>query len=119
MALDLALDNRILLNTPLDCAIQELDMIFNTTNTELIGRADFGSAFEQFLWEIVPSIEELKKYIYEKIDRTYFVPQFNPIINVRTEPGELREIYYVEIILNTNSEDEEIINKSHRVYMLT
>ena len=119
MPLDLALDNRILLNDPLDCAIQELDMLFNTTNTELIGNPDYGTGFEQFLWEIAPSIEELKKYIYKKINSTYFIPRFKPEINIHTEPGELREIYYVEIQLNTNSEDEEIINKSRRVYMLT
>ena len=67
MPLDLSLDNRIMLNTKLDCAIQELDMLFNTTNTELIGKPEYGTNFEQFLWQLTPSTDELRKYIYQKI----------------------------------------------------
>ncbi len=119
MALDLSLDNRIILNTRLDCAIQELDMIFNTTNTELIGDVTYGTNFEQFLWQLTPSTEELRKYIYEKISHTYFVSQFNVTVNIRTELGQLRDIYYVEMSFNIDSDDEDIQTKSHRVYMLT
>lgn len=119
MATDFALDNRVLLDNSLDCAIQELDMLFNTTNTELIGNAAFGTNFEQFLWEIAPSTEELEKYIYEKIGKTYFLSQYDVGVSIRTELGTTRDIYYVEISLKTNSDDEEIQHKSRRVYMLT
>ena len=44
--------------------------------------------------------------------------QYEVDINIRTELGELRDIYYVEITLKTDSEDEEIKMKSRRVYML-
>lgn len=118
MPLDLSLDNRIMLNTKLDCAIQELDMLFNTTNTEIIGKPEYGTNFEQFLWQLTPSTDELRKYIYQKIKDTYFVSQYEVDINIRTELGELRDIYYVEITLKTDSEDEEIKMKSRRVYML-
>ena len=63
--LDLALDDRIFLNDPIDCAVQELDIILNTNCTELIGYTDYGTNFEQFLWEMTPSVEEIKKYIKE------------------------------------------------------
>lgn len=119
MVFDFALDNRILLTSKLDCALQELDMLFNTTNTELIGNTEYGTNFEQFLWQLTPSTQELKNYIYRKIKNTYFLSQYEVTINIRTEAGTLRDIYYVEISLNTNSGDEEIIKKSQKVYMLT
>lgn len=119
MAFDFSLDNRIVLTNKLDCALQELDMLFNTTNTELIGEIDYGTNFEQFLWQLTPSTEELRNYIYRKIKDTYFLSQYDVSINVRTDLGTLRDIYYVEITLNTNSDDEEIKKKSQKVYMLT
>ena len=35
--LDLAIDNRVFIYDIIDAAIQEIDLLFNTTNTELIG----------------------------------------------------------------------------------
>lgn len=117
--MDFSLDNRIMLNDNLDCAIQELDMLFNTTNTELIGDTNYGTNFEQFLWQLTPSPSELKKYINDKIQQyTYYMSQYEYDINIRTELGELRDIYYVEITIKTNSDDEETKMKSRRVYML-
>ena len=118
-AIDFSLDNRIMLDNRLDCAIQELDMLFNTTNTELIGDTNYGTNFEQFLWQLTPSPSELKRYINEKIQQyTYYMLQYDYDINIKTELGELRDIYYVEITLTTDSDDEETEMKSHRVYML-
>lgn len=118
MILDFALDNRIFLTDELDCAIQELDMLFNTTNTELIGKPDYGTNFEQFLWTITPTTGALKEYIDQKIFGTYFLKKFKPEVTVTTEPGDQRDIYYVTIDLNVESDDEEIKKKSTRVYML-
>ena len=118
MTLDLAIDDRVMIDTEFDCAIQELDMLFNTTNTELIGKPEYGTNFEQFLWQLTPSTVELRKYIREKIDGTYFASQYDIDIDVRTDDGTLRDIYYVEITFHIN-DDEKIQQKTHRVYMLT
>ena len=70
--IDFALDSRIFLNNEFDIAMQELDILFNTENTELIGNPQFGTNFEQFLWQLNPSPNELKRYINEKISGTMF-----------------------------------------------
>ena len=59
--LDLALDTRIFINNELDAALQELDMIFNTENTELIGYPQYGTNWYQFLWQLDYSPEDLQK----------------------------------------------------------
>ena len=74
--LDLALDDRIFLNDPIDCAVQELDLILNTNCTELIGYTEYGTNFEQFLWEMAPSTEEVKNYIRIKLWNTYFLKNY-------------------------------------------
>lgn len=118
MILDLALDNRTVLTSPLDCAVQELDMLFNTTNTEVIGKPEYGTNFEQFLWTLTPMTESLKEYIERKLRDMYFVPQFDPTVEVSVTDGEMRDIYYVTISLKVNSDNPEVLKKSRRVYML-
>ena len=88
MILDFSLDNRTVLTDPLDCAIQELDMMFNTTNTELLGKPEYGTNFEQFLWTLTPMVSSLKEYINGKLGEMLFVPMFDPKVEIQTEPGE-------------------------------
>ena len=45
--IDLAIDSKVFITNEFDAAMQELDIILNTTNTELIGYPSFGTNFEQ------------------------------------------------------------------------
>ena len=95
--IDLALDSRILINSELDAALQELDILFNTETTELINNPEFGCNFEQFLWQLTPATESLKTYIIEKIQQTLFLSKMTYNININLYKGEIRMIYDVEI----------------------
>ena len=95
--LDLSLDYKILLNNKLDAAVQELDILFNTETTELINNPTFGTNFEQFLWQLTPSPQSLKKYIIEKINDTLFLSQFDVSVDIDVYKGEIRMIYDVKI----------------------
>ena len=100
--LDLSLDYKILLNNKLDAAVQELDILFNTETTELINNPTFGTNFEQFLWQLTPSPQALKKYIIEKINDTLFLSQFDVSVDVDVYKGEIRMIYDVKIHVSDN-----------------
>lgn len=95
--IDLAIDSRVFIMTPLDEALQELDILFNTTNTELIGEPTFGTYFEQFLWQTSDVSNELRKYIIDKIQGTYFLSQLTVNVSVEMLKGEYRNIYDVKI----------------------
>jgi len=98
--LDLALDGRIFLNNELDCALQEIDMLLNTENTELIGYPSYGTEFETFLWTLTPTTLEIENYIKEKIETsTFYAKQFELHVNAVYLDGEYRSVYYVRIIL--------------------
>jgi hypothetical protein len=113
--IDLALDGRVFIDTELDAALQELDLLFNTENTELIGYPSYGTNFEQFLWQMTPSPNELEKYINEKItSNTFFLKRMERRINVEILDGQMRDIYHVTINLYNPSSHTQ----GQRIYQL-
>lgn len=102
--IDLAIDGRCFLYNEFDEAIQELDLLFNTENTELIGYPTFGSNFEQFLWMMTPATNELEKYIYELIGNTTYLQRYVQNVEISTVKGEYRLIYKVKIYLKKDKD---------------
>ena len=97
--LDLAIDSRVFIYNELDAALQELDMIFNTENTELIGYPRYGTNFEYYLWQMSPSPNALKDYIDTKLSDSFFLSQMKKDVQVNVLEGKFRHIYYVVINL--------------------
>lgn len=95
---DLALNSKVLLDNEFDCALQEIDMLLNTTSTELIGYPEYGMSIESFLWTLTPTTGELQKYITDQIN-TYcvFAKKFSVEVNVEYYKGKYRSIYLVVI----------------------
>ncbi len=104
--IDLALDGRVMLYSELDEAVQELDLIFNTENTELLGYKDFGTSFEQFSWQLSPNVDSLKQYIDDKINSTMYLSNFKHNVDVECDKGEYRLIYYVKITVYDKDNNE-------------
>lgn len=111
--LDLALDTRIFINNELDAALQELDMIFNTENTELIGYPQYGTNWYQFLWQMNYSPEDLQKYVYEKIGESYFLSRLDCNVNVYTIEDDLGDLMYVVYIELSNG--KEVRTKQYQI----
>lgn len=115
--IDLALDNSIFINSNINEALQELDLLFNTENTELIGYPTFGSNFEQFLWQMNPSPNALRTYMKELIDNnTFYCRDFDIAIDVKIVEGEYRNIYNVIIVLR--SDPKSTVASGYRLYQL-
>lgn len=118
MTYDFALDNNVFVTDKLNAAMQELDLLFNTEPTELIGDTSYGTFFEQFLWDLQPRESDLKDYITRKItNNTYWVNQYDWEVNVTVNDGsetaanlvndisgDLTGIYIVTIDLYANEE---------------
>ncbi len=111
--IDLAIDTRVFIDTALDAAIQELDILFNTENTELIGYPEYGTNWLQFLWQLDPSPQDLQHYIYEKLSDTYFVEQMNPDINVHVLEDDSGDLIYIVEVYLTDGVNER--TKSYRL----
>ena len=109
--IDLAIDDRIFIENNLEAAIQELDLLFNTENTELIGNVDFGVGLDQFLWTLTPTTDSFRKYIEEKLSKLFYLKFFNYNINVEFLEGEFRSIYKLTIDIYTS--DNQKIQKEY------
>lgn len=100
MDLDLALDDSLTITSPFEAAIQELDLLFSTENTEMLGNPEFGVNMEQFLWQLTPSPSEVESYLQKKIlENTFWCNKLNVSINVDVLRGTIRNIYEVKIEL--------------------
>ena len=83
--IDIGLGNKVVIIDPLDAAVQELDILFNTTPTELIGNPNYGMNFFQFLWQTTPSTSTLEKYINDKISLEEFLEWYRNPAHYRPE----------------------------------
>lgn len=106
MIYDLSLGNELFINSRLNAAIQELDLLLNTECTELIGDTQFGISIEQFLWTLTPTTEEFNTYIESKLSSLYYFNMFQHKINTQFEEGEFRSVYHlvIEIFIDENKE---------------
>lgn len=119
MVYDLSFNDDIFVTDALAAAMQELDLLFNTDPTELLGNTSFGTFFEQFLWDLQPRESDLKDYITRKIkEDTYWVQQYDWEVNVKVNQdqntgtnaindviGDPYSIYIVTIDLYANETD--------------
>ncbi len=96
----MALDTSVIIDNPVDAAVQELDLLLSTELGELIGDQSFGTNLEQYLWTLVPSPSNVQKYLQKKINEyTYWCRELDFTINVDVINGTVRDIYEVQIDL--------------------
>lgn len=99
--LDLSLGEDMFKSNLFDAAAQELDILFNTTNTELIGYPEFGTYFDDFLWTLTPTTTALNEYIEKAIRSTYFASKLQHHVQINNNFNEstYENVYTVVITL--------------------
>lgn len=86
---DLALDDSVLVTDYTIAALQEIDMVFNTEHTEVLGDPSFGCNFEQFLWNLNPDTSGLKQYVESKLKDCYYLSKFNYTVDVKENTADV------------------------------
>lgn len=59
-------DNKVITNK-FDFLLQEISILFDTAPGEVFGNAEFGTNFENFLWDLSISNSEISSYVRNKI----------------------------------------------------
>lgn len=104
---DLALSDNIFTESIIEEAIQELDILFNTVPTELLGDTTYGSNFLQFLWSLTPMEESITRYIYERIaGYTVYASSLKKEVNVTKYDDVNETVYVIEISLFDENDNE-------------
>lgn len=112
---DISLNNNLFVTDKIEAAIQELDLLFNTEQTELIGDTEYGTNWYNYLWSLTPMVGDLKTYITSKINQTYFASQFIPIVEVEFKQAETNAIYYIKISLTDPNTNETVTEQQYKI----
>lgn len=106
---DLSLDDSVFVTDMVIAALQEIDMIFNTEYTEVLGSPEFGTNFEKFLWNLNPDTDGLKTYVEGILSKCYYVSKFPYSVNVQENTPEV-----VSNIASTN----DVIYRDDSTYII-
>lgn len=114
--IDFSLTDSIVVTDRVAAAVQELDILFCTSPTELLGNSSFGVNFLQFLWQLTPNELMLERYIREKIQaNTFYVKQLEYDLQVRAEDFDNELIYIISITLTDSyyGDPNDSVNKQY------
>lgn len=101
MVLDMSLGDDLVVTDIIQEAIQELDMLMSTERTQLIGEPEFGLSMESFLWELEPSVSQIRDHVASTITaNTTWMKLLSYDINVSVAPGTEHGIYTITITIN-------------------
>lgn len=102
--IDLSIRNNIYNDDDLEEALQELDILFNTENTELLGDINIGINMQPYLWTLTPSTDSLKQYLNSKLMNLTYLQKFQYNLNVKHYNDDIGSMYHViiDIYINEN-----------------
>lgn len=92
-----ATEDEVQLTDELDLIIQQIDMLFSTTPTDVIGDPTYGSSYEKFIWDLSYPTSEIKRYAESQLLKNveFFGNKFN--VNVSILHGECNDIILLEV----------------------
>lgn len=115
MVYDISLNrNALFVTNKVDAALQQLDLVFNTENTELIADSTYGTNFLTFLWTNTPTTAALKEYIVDTLNKCEIFASFSYDVFV-TYINEIEDQFYHVQILLYYSNTAEPISKTYKL----
>lgn len=102
---------KTILNTPLECLIQQVDMLFGTDVDDVLGDEQYGTNYDRYLYTTGMSNTALETKILSDLNRLNLLG-FSPSVNVTLLEGTVRDIALIEI---TFTGDYETFNKIYRI----
>lgn len=90
--------------------LQQIDILFDTTQKDVLGYEDFGTKYDEYLYKLDISQEGLRQTILSDIESLYLF-DFTPSVEVHLLQGTERDIALVEIMLVRDGEKYEKVYK--------
>jgi hypothetical protein len=91
------------INSEVDLIIQQVDLLFDTAYKEVHGAPDFGTRYEDFLFNLNMSNDAIAYQIKNDLASLNLFG-FSPSVNVTILEGTLNDIILVQISLERGSE---------------
>ena len=95
----------------IDLILQQIDILFDTTPTEVFGAEDYGTTYDRYLHQLRISNEALKQEVLSDLTSIQLFG-FIPTVDVYLIHGTEDDIALIDIHL---SRDEETYNKTYKI----
>jgi hypothetical protein len=109
--IDFSLTGGPILNNDIALVLQQIDILFDTIPTEVLGYEDFGTKYHKFLFDLNISNEAIKYTVLSDLQSLDLLG-FEPEVEVHLLQGTEHDIALVEIDLYR---DEEHYQKVYKI----
>lgn len=103
-------EDSAVLNNEIDLIKQQVDILFDTDKMEVLGSSEFGTHYEEFLYDLKMSPEAIARTVENDV-RSLVLFGYTPYVNVELYQGTERDIVLVKIDLVRNDSSYEITFK--------
>ncbi len=108
--IDFDLKNNPILNDDISLVLQQIDILFDTKPTEVLGYEKFGTNYDRFLFDLNISNEAIKYTVLSDLDKLDLLG-FIPEVEVHLLQGTEHDIALVEIDLTRDEEHYKQVYK--------
>lgn len=95
-----------------DLVVQQIDLLFDTQTGEVFGEPEYGTYFEQFLWNLNISDSYIKNYVQRAIEDNINLLGYSVNVDVKILQGTLNDIIIIEVTL---SREEDVYSKTYKL----
>lgn len=99
------------INEDIDCLIQQIDILFDTTPGDLIGDIEYGTDYERHLYDLKLTPAVLREHMLDDLARLDLLG-FVPDVNVYLMQGTERDIAVIDVQLRRGM---EYYSKSYKI----
>lgn len=99
-------DGGPMISNDIDIVLQQIDILFDTVPRDMIDDADFGTRYDEYLYQLKVSNEGLRSTIIDDIC-SIDLRGFMPDVKVYFLQGTEQDIALIDITLTRNSERYE------------
>lgn len=92
------LTDDIVVSNDLVCALQQIDLLFNTSIDDVLGDASFGTNYDKYLYTVGISNSALETKILNDLQQLNLCG-FEPSVTVNIVEGTYRDIAFINITL--------------------
>ena len=115
---DINLDdsNGAIITDRIEFLLQEISILFDTNKGEVLGNEEFGTDFEQFIWDLSASNQDISSYVVNSIyDYTTTGRNFNITADTSISYGTESDIIIVKISIQDPTTTATPINAIYRI----
>ena len=95
----------------IDLILQQIDILFDTTPTEVFGEEEYGTTYDRYLHQLKISNEALKQEVLSDLGNIQLFG-YMPTVDIYLIQGTEDDIALIDINL---SRDDETYNKTYRI----